>query len=769
MDKNEQARLLNDLKRFEEAKEQNKGVLSGANLERVNSEIERDVEKIKAKIEASLAEEEKPSVDANSDEPTFDLKHIKGIGNKYNQKLNDYFKKRGISSQEEVMSHLNSKDFHNSDVHNGVKKAVSNHFSETVKETVHQVSNAINFVSPMMGPEGMAVGALANNVSKNIENQEIKQSNRAFKKEMNKELKNKSKLIQQEEQEEIKLRREEEKKRLNEIKEDGTRSADERLGAFRKLKEVEKEENSEKLHKKALSLAGKGALVAGKGALKFGKGALNVGSNALSSASDGLKNKWSALANSLTPSGDVKNIGLLFIGAVVIHILDWSRGFLRTRVIVDDPVFWIYFIFTLFAMFFVYKSSFLESKKFILISIIAFFLPLITNFFQQDFLQAVLLASPIWVIYLMLNPEGSRPVEVIGKIYITGWIILGIISLTSSLVLPSTMGGGKINPLDGWNYLVEIAGAPIKKAWTGISTIPKRLEQTINQTIGSAYYTGQVEQGQNEPVGIYLKDVRPSAPVFFEGLPVSVWATIQGKSFQGRILVESACFADNGVYGKIDPSEPLEIFYEEQNTLGCRFENGFPEGAHQVSFLSTFNFETWGYLTQTFVDRETYMSFSQNNKNINSELDINKKAEPIYTNGPIGIGMIDLDQPIVVDLKNPKGLPAFGVTLENRWPQGKIERVELFEIRTPKEIKLINCDKQPTRDSPRIEEEFNVYEFKVTDPREYFTSVTCRMSLQDENTASQFLGKGQKNIKTFVVIAKYIYTVQEYTNINVEK
>jgi hypothetical protein len=564
--------------------------------------------------------------------------------------------------------------------------------------------------------------------------------NRAYKKE--------EKEYNKQAKQDLKDARKEYKQDLREARKNQDLTYEERQDAHEKLSEIKSEDKDNRWYNKA------------------GK---SVGSKV---------NNSSKFYDNMFGSDVTPNIDLLFFLALAIHVIDWVTGFNRQSNGMLYPMFGLYIFLALFAVLWVFNTGFgRDTSKYVGLSLFTFFLPFITTYVQTEWVGGVLIFTPVWVLYLMLHPGGSRGIAKFGKWYINFWIIIGLISFTMNITFADGMQSRGIDPVGAFQYVVEVVSKPIKTAWEGTRSLPGKIELAINQSVGSSYYAGEVENSKEAPIGVYLEDIRPAEPTFYEGSPVTIWANIRGKSFKGKIIVNNRCKTKDGVYGTIDPVEPLEMIYEEQNTIACNFENGFNAGDQKITISSTFNFETWGYLTYTFVDKDTYRSYYSQNRDIHAELDIDEEVDPIFTNGPVGIGMLALDQPVVVDTTLPASneqdspvmLPAFGVTLENKWSHGKIEKVENFEIRAPEGIGLTRCDHSPTPDSPRFEDGFNVYEFRIQNPKQSFTSVTCRLFIPDAFRALEFLGTGDKAIKTFVVTSKYIYTVEKELTIDVEE
>lgn len=461
---------------------------------------------------------------------------------------------------------------------------------------------------------------------------------------------------------------------------------------------------------------------------------------------------------------DSSSIGIFFMLALIVHLVDiFLIGFQRdmgSAII----MFVAYLALTVIGVMFIFRTG-LSSDTWNLatISLIAFGLPFITLFYNPAWLLTVLMCAPVWPLYLFANPGDSKAVEVIGKFYLIIIIILGTWSLISVTAIGSA---GITSPAGDMSEAFSIANdfflGNAKKIVKGILGVPDLVDQKLNQTLGMDYFTGQVEQNENEPLGVYLEDVRAIEELYSPGNPVVVWATLRGKSFEGAIHIENTCYAKLGsevIRGQVYPEE-TDLFYDESTTLECEF-SGLAPGSYQVYFSSTFLFPTWGYVEYTYVDRETLRSYYSQKKDIHREMDIPQRTQAIYTNGPAAIGMNAVDMPIAVDSDEGR-VPSFGVTLSNAWPQGKINYVDTLSVRVPEGISFESCI--PQYENIDYEENLKVYNFRVKSPQEFFTTVTCRTNI---DYPPNFFAGQEKVVRTFAVEAVYSYSLKESTNIRV--
>jgi hypothetical protein len=396
-------------------------------------------------------------------------------------------------------------------------------------------------------------------------------------------------------------------------------------------------------------------------------------------------------------------------------------------------------------------------------------IPLLGTTTPYDWVVFVIIYFPIWPLYIGLK-------ENIGFVhfYLNLWIVI--------LLILFLLGGGlqlttsKLGAIGGRPSVVQ-GGAALQYLWDQakltLANLGNRLNPTrwiyaIGNASGITYYTGMIEQNKQAPVGLYLNNVRPSDPNFFEGDSVYIWADVQGKSFVDQIHVVPSCYIEKKGEGSVEPSS-FDILGEEHNTLLCNF-TGLTAGSYLAKVDATFNFETWAYVTYTFVDIEVKRSYELQGKNINSEMDIPSMPVSVYSNGPVMLGMAAMiDQPTGIDTKYNTREPILGVTLDNLWSEGKIGRVDEFVVLVPNDFDLVKCDRgEPVADNTEQVDGYNAYSFKreaLGDPRASFQSITCRLHIKDP---AKLLGGSSKAERTFVAIAKYVYVLEKSVRVNVK-
>jgi hypothetical protein len=398
-----------------------------------------------------------------------------------------------------------------------------------------------------------------------------------------------------------------------------------------------------------------------------------------------------------------------------------------------------------------------------------------------DWVNFFLAILPAWPIYIGIRGK-SRVVHWYVNFWIIVIIFIFIFGFASNLNVGSIVSQGgrptlvEFGPV--WQYLVDQTQTIYSNFLRSFRTIKidSFFIKLANAT-GMNYYYGMSDRSDRGPVGLYLDQVRTMDRYFYQGYPVVIWADIRGKSFTEEIRVRPECYIEKVGAGVAEP-ESISILGEEHDTLSCTFDN-LSKGSYRASVKLWFNFETWGYVTYTFVDQEVKRSLEMQGKNVNSELDIPVLPMAVYSNGPVMLGMGSMvDQPVGISRLNPDAPgPVLGVTLDNNvgggWSEGKISGPpDEFEIQIPNDFTLVNCDRwypEKTREPYKTVEGYDFYKFtpaEIGDPRQEFKSVTCRLHIKDPQA---LLAGAQKVQRTFVSRVKYNYELEKPISIIVRE
>ena len=384
-----------------------------------------------------------------------------------------------------------------------------------------------------------------------------------------------------------------------------------------------------------------------------------------------------------------------------------------------------------------------------------------------DWVHFLIAILPIWPIYIGLKAR----IPFVHK-YVNFWIlflfILFIFGVGFNLSIgslpftnPTFLQAGVVV-----DYLVQETrevGVNVWNAVTGGWTV------FVNQS-GMGWYTSQIEGNEKAHIGLYLDNVRLMSRYNYVGAPVVIWADISGQSFVDDIVVTPSCFIDKVGPGERDRNV-LYIRGLQYDSFSCTFYD-LPKGSYYARVGANFNFETWAYVTYTFVDNEFMSALARQGKNINYELDIDPYLKAVCTNGPVVLGMAspNLQMPIGIDTRYNLFEPIIGFSLTDRpagsWSEGKIADVEEIILMVPNVFKLVDCDVwRPDKERPpfKTEDDIDYYRFAkedLMDPRLEFNSVTCRLHIKDDKIDT-FLAGAEKVQKTFVAQAKYTYNLEK--------
>ncbi|MBN1793124.1 hypothetical protein JW826_05565 [Candidatus Woesearchaeota archaeon] len=432
-------------------------------------------------------------------------------------------------------------------------------------------------------------------------------------------------------------------------------------------------------------------------------------------------------------------------------------------------------------------------KRLIFFFSMAFFYVLIPGYMwifpQGSFIGGPSIASwasfflaiiPFWPIYIGMHiddPEIKKWVHRYVNFWIFFLIFLALFYFSFQLrtgnlgalgARPETLEFASVG-----QFLVEKTADTFKNMWKGLDPTVT-IERLINAS-GLNYYTGTVDENEKAPVGLYMDNLRTADPYFFEGDPIIIYADLRGKSFNEPIRVHPHCYIDTKSKSEDGDADPIvfEFLGEEHDTLQCTFL-GLEPGSYRSRVTAAFNFETWAYVTYTFVDLELKRAMELQGKNVNHELDVPRYPEAVYTNGPAMIGMgAQVDQPVGVDVDNNNRDAIIGITLDNVWTEGRIEGVHKFVLQVPSDFELLNCDRwypEKTKEPKEKDKEgYDFYEFskeEIGDVRSRFSSVTCRVHIKNPK---EFLAGQQKVQRTFVVQATYDYTLEKTISVRVRE
>ncbi|OIO62873.1 hypothetical protein AUJ83_02240 [Candidatus Woesearchaeota archaeon CG1_02_33_12] len=498
----------------------------------------------------------------------------------------------------------------------------------------------------------------------------------------------------------------------------------------------------------------------------------------MASAKDVGKNFLSWMNKGLTAN---PSITLFIVISLVIHLIDVFSDFRNTNFRI-----FAYLVLTIAAWLSLFKDqenpgviNIANIKVPVILSSIAIFAPYLGGVLpflgsSQSF-QTAIIFFPAWVLFLCFAMGQNW------FIIICRWII---VLLLLFLVFPTIINGfindlriGEIetginvqqtisNTMRDLSYGVNSALTNIGKAW-------KDAYNSLIKTATGDYYTGKVDEYEDEPVGVYLEDLQAADSKFFEGEKITVWAVLKAKTLGDKeININVSCYAKEGnkkVGGSIIPQNEFNIATEEEEYLDCTFDKLNP-GKMDVTFNAEFNFETMAYLKTYFMDKESLRALTREGIDVFSHYKIsNINPIAIYTNGPVGIGMRTAEPLPVGVYSDKENIPFFfGITIENNW-EGTIKKVTGLEIQVHDSLELTNCDH--VFEFKENEDGYNIYSL-VPDKRtediktRKFHSIQCRLNPVDPKS---LLGNEPITTRYFRVTASYVYELEKSVPVEVEK
>jgi hypothetical protein len=386
-------------------------------------------------------------------------------------------------------------------------------------------------------------------------------------------------------------------------------------------------------------------------------------------------------------------------------------------------------------------------------------------------ISMLLVVFPIWP--LLIGFMGGMP---IASKWVNFWIVGLLVVFVLAIVLNYNVGSlmritgspGSVDIGGGFGYLVNQVSDIGTTLWNKVKGAPDLIKNRLNSSaiMGSInYYTGYVDDNENVPVGLYLRNIE-SDKESYEGSPAYIWGDIQGKSFTQEIIFEPYCFIDEKNVGLPEPRW-ISIFGSEQDRVYCKFDN-LTKGSYSVKFGGKFTFDTWAYVEYTFVDMNVRRAMETEGKNINSELNIPLRPRSVYTAGPIMLGMAPpIDQPFGIDTQYNTRETPLGITIDNLWSEGKPERTRTFTILVPNDFELVKCDRgDPVKTTGTGYSNYTFNVGTMGDIRENFLTINCRLHINDPGA---LLGGAQKVQRTFVGMARYDYKIEKTGRIYVKE
>jgi len=408
---------------------------------------------------------------------------------------------------------------------------------------------------------------------------------------------------------------------------------------------------------------------------------------------------------------DYSSINMFILISFILHYgLKLSLGYNKAITWQIDAVFALVVLFVFFNR---NNRSADIWRSVIIVTILEIFLPTIfgwsetlaTNKYMRLYLLNPLL-TPWWFYYAVVVSGGQTRLSVWARrLVIFFWI--GVL-LTIPAVGFSNLKSTYVGP-EQWQAATELGQksydfykSAVSKTWKGLTSIDDAWRRQMDIATGG-YYTGRVDENQNEPLGVYIEDVKPSDTEFYRDEKASIWASLKVKTLDDGIKVNINCYRgskdSNGNFNEDeqkcndvypDPKEMGWIYDLEHEDIDCSFDAGrLNEGSNKITVQAKFNFETMAYLKTYFMDKDRIRSMLSQGLDPLGEYGIkDKKPVAIYTNGPVKMGMGFSEPPIgISDSYSVK--PRLGVTVESNFGwEGQIGQIRELVLQIPKSMSL---------------------------------------------------------------------------------
>ncbi|MGV8151052.1 MAG: hypothetical protein ACP5NV_04955 [Candidatus Woesearchaeota archaeon] len=458
--------------------------------------------------------------------------------------------------------------------------------------------------------------------------------------------------------------------------------------------------------------------------------------------------------------GRFKDKSLIFVVilAIAAHIFDGLNSFQRPPSL---TVIILYAIIIIWSFFFLSERKLSTDEMTLMFMIaIAILLPvgvllvesLISAYVVKN-IFGFMFVFPVLLIYFMFNMDGAP--KKIARFYVGFWLIYGIIVI---LVYSWGQGAFYTDGISG-PTIAESLPALGKGLTTTIDKFGSGVQRDWNMMFARATGT-EYQSTEEEQRGIIIGSVTPVEQNYYTSSDIYVQAKISAKNLPGEVNVRTSCYVKDRGRGTTYP-EAISMINNDENIIDCHI-NKLPKGNYQIFVSATFTYQTDADILYHFVEEKT-------RPELYASLNIPEKSLATYTGGPVMLGLPSLKQPLRISANGSNdgvGNYPFGVSLTNKWTEGKVSRGLNYALGVPEGIILHNCNRKIISESTNANDTRKTYVFSIDEGNvlETFDSVNCRMKVVD--SGKLFNGDIVAQ-KTFNARAIYEYTIEESTYIQV--
>ena len=382
----------------------------------------------------------------------------------------------------------------------------------------------------------------------------------------------------------------------------------------------------------------------------------------------------------------------------------------------------------------------------------------------------------------------------ISRLLVTVGLFIFIFSI-SAVLLPNSAWAAATQGIGGEQSIVyqiiqtQFKG-PAERVGIAVTDPFEEISRYWDRQIALAtgdYYTSTVDASAEEPVGVFLEQVRPAEFRFYQDRPVLIYALLKARVVDTPITIQLSCKGGpENVTGSIRPRDRFYVEDYEERDIDCTLPAGMNESVHKAAFGAEFDFKPRGYIRATFMDKDRLRALRRQDIDPLTKYGIRERTPvAVTTRGPVRIGMrLGATNPIGIDRTEEAHAMLLGITVDNNW-QGKILELNRMVLIVPKgilvediskyKVEKSSCAGLPIGERQGCDDGIHTV-YKATDPRFFalFRELSAHKTfhvglLLPANDYETFLGKGPLIVQNFKVTVEYTYAYEETAIFSVKK